>query len=557
MPFVLQIAEGRVEHLQILVDDSETLIDALALSAQLDDDGIHADFVTAKLYGVQLTVAGTFGLQDAFPLELDFKAKLGDTSTDSPLAIDAQGQILGNLDAYQIQASGQLVLEPGTPYKNDFTLSSTGNLDGLATIVWRADIQAKHLQGQASGSGSVSWAQDPQWQIQATLINGLTQLAGLEPPLPITAELGLSGSYTAGQVQHFLDLKKITSQWQERPIQGQAKLQIQGDHYVLENLDLQTEENHFLAKGQVKDQWALEWRLQIPDMTVWDPNLAGQFFAQGALQGPREKPQLIATANASELRYQTSQLEHLLLEVQGDLDKFRLNVQANQLQIEDYRLARSSITITGDRNQQTIELTISGQDLELEARASGKLNAGQWQADWQNITLQTPRLGAWQLSKSQQLPQIILRSDHLQLSEFCLQQQQTRLCQQLDYQAQTGWRAQGFWQDFPAQHFTSWLPQDTHLKGAIEVQWSFLDQVFKWQTRAPSLAVFSANDVISLTDLEARGQIDAQRASLDYLSLSRDLQQLTGQANLSFSETSELSATLAFTPKRTRVERST
>ena len=338
--------------------------DAKALDAQLATELLDLKSLSATWPATRLI--GGIRLQGA-PASPDIHAELRDKGyeTAGRLQVDAQLPVQNGVRLLRIQRA---------------SLEGAGGIARLeGEWNWQGQ-RAFDLRGEVSRFDPARWW--PSWP-QASL-NGRVNAKGTLGERPrVSADLTITPSQLRGQ-----------------PLQGSAKVALDGTRLAQLDAALQFARNRLLANGRFGlpgDR--LELQLDADNLSPLGPDFAGQAKLLVHARGSWQAPTLDATVSANGLKTPWAQAQGLQGEVslgtQAD-SPFRLRLDGRGLNASGLQLDRVALNLNGRRQANQGDLAaqgvVSGQPVDLTMRWQGGLAQG-WH--WHGRLLDLANQGRW------------------------------------------------------------------------------------------------------------------------------------------------------------------
>ncbi len=230
----------------------------------------------------------------------------------SPTVITTHFTIKGNPDAYQFQLSLNNSL-------SNWLLKGSGNQNSLSLTT----EESKLLGGQLSGASKLQWFPELRWDfsMNASAVNLNLISADLPKNLSFSAVsqgslkafnlfvTGLQGNLKNYPLQGYL---KIISQQQNNPLNittGHEANLGWWDYFQRRNLNLDAQLQLGTAianiKGNLTEQWNLQFKLIADELHKLTPELSGNFKLQGIISGDAKRPEINAKISLQQLKFKS------------------------------------------------------------------------------------------------------------------------------------------------------------------------------------------------------------------------------------------------------------
>lgn len=450
----------------------------------------------------------------------DVSIALGDERTLA--APQGDYHLEGSLSRYRAELQGPLRITALPPA--DVSLQLSGH--GFERVEIQR-LQLATLEGKIEGQGELRLA--PQ-------LGGRLNLSaeGLDPAAQwpqwsgnIGGQLQLQGRMAETGPQAKLELIDLQGQLRGYPVRGNGRLNVSQRDLTDLSLALEVADARLQANGSLTDRWDIEWMLEAPQLARVLPEAEGQVHGQGRIQGDRTAPLIEAQLHGEVLRWQALRLEnlHALL----NLDPTRPQDATAELRLEGLttaaqRIHSARMTLESETTRQRITLQVDSERSQLQAESAGRLSAWAWDGELQQLRLESPRLGQWQLEKPVALA---IAPQQTALGDTCLVREEARLCSDFCWSGAEGLRASGKLHALPLfDYLATFMPADVsgrgQLGGHFNLHWAE-------DTRKAELQLALSDASLSLVD--ATEQV--QGFELRDVALQASLQDQRGQAELS------------------------
>lgn len=406
-----------------------------------------------------------------------------------------------------------------------------------------------NLHGQFSINGKLNWQPHLNWQLAAKAADidlatfGAVMLDSLKLD-PQWAGLVHLDATTQGQYQQQLNadvtLEKLHGELRGEVFEGHAGLRFADNVLQLHQLELLSNQLTLLASGTLGEQLDVNYQLDSKRLDRLLPDLAGQLYAEGRVQGPPSAPIASALVVAQKLEYQDSSVDSLNLQFDIDLSGqqySQLQLDAEQLRHQQLNWDRFDLNAEGVAKQHQFGLKLQGGAIGIDFAGTGAiddvLNKASWTGLLTELTLNGEDIGFWALQESVATE---LSPERSQLSALCLKQQggDARLCAQADWQPAATTEAELDLQGLPLSFVAPWLPPDIEVAGLLYSTAT----LSKAPNSAPAFAIDARTEDGSIKLLE--------QASLTLkqfrFNAKGDQQKVSGQLELAIPE---IGATLA------------
>ncbi len=358
LPIDINLKNVDVDELHIKQGDALVQLRNVKLSTNIINDTLKLHNLSGNLYDdageVIVKAKGEMGLSTPHPLDLAVAIK-GDSTRIGvgELDISAKGKVVD----YQLLSKGHWKYAEYPEYK--LTLLGKGNLEQL-------DVESLHLDGTAGIAdlkGRMSWSPELNWQLTLTG-DGLN-------PAPFVADYSgdlamewlTTGSLT-DKLTIQLELKKLTGQLQDYPIDASLQMTIKDEVFSLSTLQASVGDNTLTAdgKGQAdsKNNISINWQLDAPKLAQLHPSVNGKLKADGKLTGKMDG----------------SELSILFNSLKGKVLNYPINAKG-RVQLNGQLISAEDLIVNVGKNQLTLNGSADEQqgiDWKLNARNLSQLH---------------------------------------------------------------------------------------------------------------------------------------------------------------------------------------
>ncbi len=275
-----------------------------------------------------------------------------------------------------------------------------------------------------------------------------------------------------GRLQLQAHLQRLEGTLREQPVSGQGRLQLEGEHLTLEQLDLALGRNTFAASGEWADALDFQLRLDAPELEQAWPDLAGRLELEARLTGEPDRPRLSARGTGSGLRFADLALAQLKLDADAGLDPdapATIDLRLAGLEpADDVRVERLRLDASGriDAHRINLEIATGGLgSVDLALRGGLDSAALQWRGEIMALELHQTRAGRLRLT-----PPTALEGapEQARLGRLCLTREQGELCAEGDWTAADGARFSASLDAVDLAWLDPFLPPELAIDGALD-----------------------------------------------------------------------------------------
>ncbi|MEM9243343.1 MAG: translocation/assembly module TamB domain-containing protein [Pseudomonadota bacterium] len=408
----------------------------------------------------------------SFTLKGDWKKFVLPISSSSTLT-NHGGKLTANgqLDNYQLELTSEL---SGTQLpESQWSIKAQGNTQQLNFNT----VTIKTLGGTLSAPGSLTWQPDLQWQfsLSGRQLN-LKQYRQNWPQSQLNFAGTTSGTYQNAQLQTVSQIKQISGTINKQKTSGQLKLSMRQDHIQLDHADVYIGNNHLNAQAsfaRLSKQLNARWQIKAPDLQTIDPNFAGTVNSSGTIDGNLYHPEISAQAMINDLR-----LPGLIIKTMNassSLDwqqngKLDVNVIGKHIQFKRHTIQQVTITSQGTVAQQTWQVLLRSQWIDMDAAATGGIKNKRWQGQLSQLNLDKQSL------KLQSPSNISIGKNAANIAPFCLNssKHQAQLCGQLQFEKNQTMAGKLTIKNINLSMLNAWLPPavilDAPVNGNITIE---------------------------------------------------------------------------------------
>jgi translocation and assembly module TamB len=399
--------------------------------ARGDEGSLLVQPLTLRLGEGRLRLAGSW-----LPAEARFDARLDAQQLSWPPAGAArlgipQGELLmsGTLEQYLFALSARI--EGADIPAGDLQAEGRGGREALHLN----RLHIATLDGVVQGQGDLAWAPQLRWDAQLSAENIDPGRQWPQWPGRLSARLHGSGADSEQGLNLTARIEKLAGELRGYPVGGSGAFVLHGETARVESVQLRSGDARLEVNGSVAAQWALDWRLQAPQLQQLMPGYAGAIDASGSLSGARAQPRLQAQAQARDLAAAAVRLAELRVDADVSLQPdapLKLVAQGKALRVAEREFATLMLDLGGTLEAHALGLQAQGPRHALDLAARGGWDGAAWsgrlgRADWR-----LPETGAWTLRAPAALT---LGAPGGRVEELCWRQDAARLCAQLDYDA--------------------------------------------------------------------------------------------------------------------------
>ena len=319
------------------------------------------------------------------------------------------------------------------------TIKGTGSDKGFKQLV----LNAKTSVGIVGFDGEVFW-------LDKFKVNGKVILSKLNPDLFAPEWTGdLSGGWTIlvdNLHDQMADIRiealDVKGSLRKRPLHLQGELTYINSQLNIPNLRLLSGKSIISVNGHLKDNLALNWQLDSPDLADFYPDLGGQLKAVATVTGKLDSPIIKATLSGQKIAY-ADQVSIAKAASEFNLDmKGQVNgkVVLTDIKMNTLPTLNAELNVAGSMDNHQLSFDVTGEQIKASGKVSGKLLDKNWQGQLTKLELNQTQAGQWHLTKQ---GRINLAADQGLIEEQCLQSDKGGICFQANYSPGGYWQGTG------------------------------------------------------------------------------------------------------------------
>ena len=317
--------------------------------------------------------------------------------------------------------------------------------DGYWTIQGHGNRQSTIISHFSSGtktdllmgSGKITWKSQPEWQIK--LLAKQVNAHDVWPTLQGQFNAELSAYHQPNTTK--ITLNKLSGQLNKQDLQGHGSVLIQGDNYLLQDINLHAGSALLRASGQwpLSQAKPLTWEINVPDFKQLTMNGYGRLVSQATLYGPYQSAKINGKIAVDNFGLGAEYIKQL------DAD-FNIHLKPNavteaHVKLTDFSykgnyLSKLNITLSGNTTEHHLQIQIDKDQQSLATTLIGQLTDLRWKVKLQQLSLSDPTWGQWTNNRSSS---ITISPGLIKLTKTCLQSKPAQLCSQFDWHSAKQW----------------------------------------------------------------------------------------------------------------------
>lgn len=341
--------------------------------------------------------------------------------------------------------------------------SGSGGVDHLVLDA----LQLRVARGTADGRARIAWS--PQFTAEADL-----RVKDLDPGLVLPEWPGrINGRVQArtqipdGQPPRVtFEAQLVDSRLRDWPLTLDTRGSAVGATVRLDALRAASGATRLEGRGQVTPPFDAQARLDSPDLAALWPGLKGSAGLDLRLQGPLDRPHVVARGHVDKAEYDTLSIEHV--DIDGDVDlagawNLKLDVREAKGPVE---IEQASARVDGSAAAHTLKLDVRAEPAEIawEFRGAYDIARHAWNGQLVSGFLHPTGLPRWDLEEP-----AALRADAklVQLEPGCWRAGESRVCAQ-GIREPSRLRGAFRVEQLDFAYFVSFLPKGWTLTGGVD-----------------------------------------------------------------------------------------
>lgn len=402
----------QIDHLQLqdvsIRDDKETVLIANEISGSYLWSQREIKTSSFSYISPSVHLQGNFDWDLQLPhIEMTADVHLPDTLVDPELLnkitvpVDFPSQIAfdGDWNGF----SGPIRFGHVTDIDNTvwLTAEAKGSWQGIRF----ENLQGRYLNGSLAGHLDLAW-------IDSYRMSGELTGSGLDPGALIEelngrASFDISGELLVPYDERPLQAKMSAvikeGQLRGHAIAGNLSAAWQDGGLSLLDLDLTGDSAKIVARGKPDERLDLD--LAVDDLSPYYPDLAGQLTASGWLRWSDDYLTGEVHGSTANIVWQETSFASLdfngkHLELKAPL---ALQLDGKGFRHGEWQAEHLQLNMSGILEHHDVQVTVTGLAGDLDLQLTGQYLDGVWQAGLQKLSVQTPKLGMWNLEAPAQI----------------------------------------------------------------------------------------------------------------------------------------------------------
>jgi translocation and assembly module TamB len=392
------------------------------------------------------------------------------------------------------------------------------------------------INGKADANALLNGGGPVSWDISTVLQNITLEKLLPQWPAVINANAVSQGQWQDDKYTIAVNLKSLKGELRGNRIDGKGNIAITETSQSISNFTVNIGDNALRVTGTRQDNIDLNWNINAPKLAQLYKGLSGQLMSRGELSGSLSAPKVNATAEGKYLKFDGNKLDTATLNANIQKNVLDLQLQLSGIEAAALKDAELAVNIQGNMNRHSVSSQLHNGMEHLTLDLSGGLKDQRWQGEISRLNINSSTAGDWQLKNPAPL---YAAADNVQLEDFCLQQKQASICNQLRWQNQT-LTTKASLNNVAIENFIQGMPEGSGVSGRLNAELN---------AEGPITAL-KAEVKASIDSLLMRYKPAEDEALVEFdgkfsLAAQSDGKKATAQSRFSLAEFGELNAQLS------------
>jgi translocation and assembly module TamB len=271
-------------------------------------------------------------------------------STKKYASKNAQLDLKGTTDQYDLTLDSKLFIKD-LPL-GQLHLVGQGDMQQFTL----SNLSLEALQGNISSKGRISWTESIASDLQLEAKN--LQLTSVLPDY--LGEFNLTAKLTGrlvGDQDIRMQISHLSGMIMGKPLSGTADIHYQPELTTIKQLNVRAGTNQLAIQGTLAANNALSFKLIAPNLHELSPDLQGELFAHGKLQGLLTKPSIQFDLHSAGLSFQEQKVGALQAKanlISMGMGKLDLDIKAQHITLLGLEIEKLTLKSTGPLTQHKI-----------------------------------------------------------------------------------------------------------------------------------------------------------------------------------------------------------
>ena len=296
----------------------------------------------------------------------------------------------------------------------------TVSAEGSSTALGNFAVKGQTLDGTIDASGTASWENQPEWDVELVTQDINPGLQWSELPGNINLNVTSTGQINDDGPQLVANINDLSGNFREQPLSGGGSVRLAGTTINVDELNVTHGPTSLNANGQVDEQIAMDFELDSPDLGTLLPDLAGEISISGNVSGTQEAPQIKASGDASGVSYTGNSVGSLSFDIDAGVGPDVVsNISVNASDIAAGGQQISDFTLNGEGSQldHTLALSANTSQGDFATELAGGYQDNTWKGSLASLQLEDTPGGTWRLREP---VDITANAEQADASELCL-----------------------------------------------------------------------------------------------------------------------------------------
>lgn len=376
-------------ELALLLDTDHVAISDSYLAAA--DTGLivradgNVDFLTA-------VVAGSLSWENAFwPMRADEAAI---TSKSGAISV------AGSMDDWRV--NGNANIGTASMPLGQFHIDGSGDRDHVEATILDSEV----LDGKLSGYASFSWRDQQQWSAGLDMSSiELTAFAN-DWPNDISGRVDADGTMRPFLLQ--LQMSDVDAEYLGEPLVANGAITLADERFNASDLKILHGNTRVELDGDPYARSGLEFDVAVADASQYLLDASGEFAAAGSVSLHSEQPYLRIDGDSEAVSYGDIVVTGIqIVDQSADNSIVNAQLKAEQLDIRGNVIENITIGMLADASVQSLRLTLSSGDADVDLFATGAFDDVQapnsWRGELRELNLSLEEALAAELTEPVQL----------------------------------------------------------------------------------------------------------------------------------------------------------
>jgi translocation and assembly module TamB len=343
---------------------------------------------------------------------------------------------LSGLRPYDFHTQGLAQVPTLLPSLAPVPADVTGKLGDKGVAISRAQLDI--FRGHADVHGEVTWAPTQRWDISghATGIDP----SQLRPDLPgsVNFSIDVGGRGFKANDPLSVALDGLSGRLRGLAASGGGKLTHAGDTWTFQQIRVGLGRTRLALDGSIDRAANLQFALTAEDLSLLSAAGRGRLQADGTIHGPRDSPDIVASAHGADLLYDGVSLANFDAKVDFDPSSQRrssITAHLRRLRFRRRTVRSLDFTLDGPASSVAAHLEMQAPGLHLTAMAGGAISGGTFSGKLESLDVAGDE--SLRLHLEQQESVTLSRNTN-RIDRFCLIGSPGNLCAQASW-TPTAW----------------------------------------------------------------------------------------------------------------------